>query len=155
MTSLPSSSRSSWSPNPLLLLFATVPLLLALACADKHIGRPCLIGLPAGDPNIAAVNPQALECPSRLCLLPAQETTLDSTKTPTGALCTDYCTSDDDCADGEKRGNDKNSTRCITGFSCRTPIANLESNPLSCKRVCVCRDFLNVQEPETRPKSCP
>jgi hypothetical protein len=128
-------------------------MLSVMACADKHIGRPCLIGLPA-DPNIASVNTQALECPSRICLLPAQDMTLDMNMTATGPLCTDYCNSDDDCADGERRGTDKTSTRCINGFACRTPIGHLESNPLSCKQVCVCKDFLKPDS-DTKPKSCP
>ena len=155
MTSLPSSSRSIRSVSLLPLLMAAIPMLLAVACADKHIGRPCVVSstLPT-DPSIAAVNTQALECPSRICILPAQEMTLDSTP-PTGPLCTDYCSSDDDCADGERRAKgDLTSTRCIAGFACRTPIGHLETNPLSCKQVCVCKDFLKADS-ATKPKSCP
>ena len=156
MTSLPSLSRSIRSRITLPLMWAVVPFMMTLACADKHIGRPCVIGLPA-DPNmanIASVNPQALECPSRICLLPSQDITLDTGKTPTGPLCTDYCSSDDDCSDAETRGSDKTSTRCIGGFVCRTPIGNIEGNPVSCKRLCLCQDFLKPKEPDTTPVGC-
>jgi hypothetical protein len=154
MTSLPSPSRSKRSISLLPLLLSAIPMLLMAACADKHIGRPCEIGLPA-DPNQSLVNPQALECPSRICLLPSQDKSLDPTQAATGPFCTDYCSSDDDCSDGETRGKGSgNPNGCIKGFSCRVPIAKLESNPLSCKHVCVCKDFLKDGEGDVIPPTC-
>ncbi|MBC8133758.1 MAG: hypothetical protein H7X95_12310 [Deltaproteobacteria bacterium] len=145
MTSL--SSRSTRSRSLLPLLVISIPMWLALACADKHIGRKCQIGLPP-EMNTASVNPQALECPSRICLLPAQASTMGST----GPFCTDYCGSDDDCADGEKRSA-ANPAGCEGGFVCRTPIGKLES-PIACKRVCVCKDFVKPDDPDLQPPSC-
>jgi hypothetical protein len=151
MTSLPSSSRLVFALRraPLLALLAGTSLLAA--CEDKHIGRPCDIGVDMiTDPKVATVNPAALECPSRLCLLPAQDKT-----TMTKAFCTDECGSDDDCSDGERRGSKPGDTRCVSKFVCRRVIPQLESNPLSCKPVCVCNDFLLQDDPNVKPKSCP
>lgn len=155
MTSLPSSSRFLPLVRRVSMLAVLAGASFLGACEDKHIGRPCEIGVQMNaDPTIATVNPAALECPSRICLLPAQERSLPSP--PTGALCTDECSSDDDCSDGESRNkNDPNDKRCLTGFKCRRVIPNLESNPLSCKRVCVCYDFLNPNDKDTKPPSCP
>jgi hypothetical protein len=156
MTSLPSSSSPKRSHSLLALLVAAVPLILASACSDKHIGRPCTIGLEP-DPAKAQANPQSLECPSRICLLPAQEKTLDTRNgmLATGALCTDYCNSDEDCSDAETRGDEKTtSTRCLSGFACRTPIAGLQTISLSCKKLCVCKDFLRDDSTDTTPPGC-
>lgn len=150
MTSLPSSSRlvSALRRAPLLAVLAGTFLLSA--CEDKHIGRPCDIGIDnITDMKLATVNPAALECPSRLCLLPAQDKSTD-----TKAFCTDECGGDDDCSDGERRGSKADDKRCISGFVCRRVIPQLESNPLSCKPVCVCKDFLRDDDPP-KPKSCP
>ena len=46
------------------------------ACEDKHVGRPCELGtMPLGGSSgqIATVSSPALECPSRICLLPGAE----------------------------------------------------------------------------------
>jgi hypothetical protein len=123
-------------------------------CADKHIGRICAIsasGDAGTDPNFVAVNSLALECPSRICILPAQEKSSGGT----GPLCTDSCSSDDDCSDGEKRTNGAKASddpRCATGFACRVVIPDLQDVPLSCQKVCVCRDFLGSTP--TVPESC-
>lgn len=152
MTSLPSPSRSTRSLSLLPLLVAAIPLLLVSACADKHIGRPCMTGLPASPDQVQSYV-QALECPSRICLQPAQDKGLDPAQKATGAFCTDYCSSDDDCADGEKRGSD-NPAGCLTGFACRTPVGNISSDPLRCKRLCVCKDFLKNGDPDKPPAGC-
>jgi hypothetical protein len=154
MTSLPSSSRVRFALRRVSLFVVLAGATFLSACEDKHIGRPCEIGVDMiADPKVATVNPAALECPSRICLLPAQDRTLDATN-PTGAFCTDECSGDDDCADGETRGKRADDTRCKEGFVCRRVIPKLESNPLSCKPVCVCRDFLPSNPPNLTPPSC-
>ncbi|HEX2660172.1 MAG TPA: hypothetical protein VHU40_17940, partial [Polyangia bacterium] len=63
--------------------------------------------------------------------------------------------SDDDCSDGEKRTNGAKASddpRCATGFACRVVIPDLQDVPLSCQKVCVCRDFLGGTP--TVPESC-
>lgn len=145
-----SNQRSNQRSLLLPLLFAVaVPLLALTGCADKHIGRPCSTGLPNDDRNTASVNAQALECPSRICLLPART----SPTATAGPMCTDYCGGDDDCSDGEKFHPQNNPNGCKTGFKCRTPIGRLE-NPIACKRVCVCNDFLMGEEGDVPPASC-
>lgn len=151
MTSLPSSSRVRFALRRMSLFVVLAGASFLSACEDKHIGRPCDIGVDMiTDPKVATVNPSALECPSRICLLPAQ----DRTPPMTGAFCTDECSSDDDCSDGETRGSGRDDTRCKDGFVCRRVIPNLESNPLRCKPVCVCRDFLASDDPNLKPPSC-
>lgn len=157
MTSLSSSFRSPRSHNSssfFLLLMVAVGVSSAAGCADKHIGRPCETGLPV-EGNTAKVSDQALECPSRICLLPALA--VSPQMPPTGPSCTDYCNGDDDCSDGEARNGTTNPNGCKNGFACRIAIGKLE-NPLACKRVCVCKDFLTSEESmhaPPKPPSCP
>ena len=51
--------------------------LVASGCEDKHIGRVCSLDTPdagtSGTGTSATLNGQAVECPSRICLLPADE----------------------------------------------------------------------------------
>lgn len=152
MTLLSSSSRSTRSQSllPLLFLVTAISTLSSLGCEDKHIGRPCMTGIPA-DPNSASVNPQALECPSRICLLPARQ---GMSVVTAGAMCTDYCSGDDDCSDAEKYDSNTNPTGCRFGFACRIPIGALE-NPIACKRVCVCKDFLTTEDAKQAPPPPP
>lgn len=142
-------------PSLSLAGFAVLGALAGLGvagCADKHIGRKCVISSTADggtDPNFVAVNSLALECPSRICILPAQEKTSGGT----GPLCTDACSSDDDCSDGEKRtGTAAEDPRCATGFACRVIIPKLKDVPLSCEKICVCKDFLGATT--SVPQSC-
>jgi hypothetical protein len=126
-----------------LLLSAGLALTwLGAGCEEKHIGRPCDLGgsVDAG-PNVLVSFPGALECPSRICLLPKQERTTD-----TGPLCTAQCESNDDC-EGERRGKDADDRRCRDGFVCRRLLPGLEQDPLACKRLCVCKDFINTTAP--------
>jgi len=146
------SSRPNRSTTGFLVGFAALALLAAAGCDDKHIGRPCSLGLDAGAdggpaPTNVSVNSEALECPSRVCLLPNQEATTD-----TGPFCTDSCSSDDDCADGEKRGSDPSDKRCLKGFACRVVIPNLANVALACQKVCTCKDFLGSTT--TTPAGC-
>lgn len=155
MTSLPSSSRLVLALRRASLLAVVAGAFVLTSCEDKHIGRPCDIGVDMSmiaNPNLATVNPSALECPSRLCLLPAEART-----TETKPFCTDECGSDDDCSDGERRGGSNTDFRCKEGFVCRIAVPKLASNPLSCKPVCVCRDFLLTEDIErpSKPPSCP
>jgi len=149
-------------PSPSGLSLAGLAALVGLGvvsgsagCADKHIGRICAISnsSDAGmmDPNFVAVNSLALECPSRICILPAEEKSSGGT----GPLCTDSCSSDDDCSDGEKRTTGAKAAddpRCSTGFACRVIIPKLDKVPLSCQKICVCKDFLDPKG--TTPESC-
>lgn len=159
MTSLSSSFRpprlhSSLSFSPLLMVAICVSS--AVGCADKHIGRPCATGSSVEG---AQVNDQALECPSRICLLPSLGSGVSPYSPPTGASCTDYCSGDDDCSDSEGRNDTTNPNGCKLGFVCRIPFEKLENvRSLACKRVCVCKDFLTSEErtkAPPKPPNCP
>lgn len=111
-------------------------------CEDKAIGRPCDVLINgAPDPSTAASNTQALECPTRICILPSEggNNVPSPGKPATGALCSAECSQDSDC-DGQTRdfGN-ANDTRCKTGFICGIPIS---LGPICCKKLCVCKDFV-------------
>lgn len=120
-------------------------------CEDKHVGRPCELGTtPTGGSSgqVAILASPALECPSRICLLPVNEK-----GATTGPLCTAACESNDDCSDGET-GDSSNPAdlRCKTGFACTWPTT---VGDFRCQRLCVCRDF--VYEPPggfQQPKDC-
>ena len=153
------SSRPNRTTTGFITVFAAVAVLAFAGCDDKHIGRPCCLGAvcpPSADaappsPTNVSVNSEALECPSRVCILPNQEVTTD-----VGAFCTDSCSSDDDCAGGEKRtgGAGSGDTRCTQGFVCRVVIPNLANVAKACEKVCTCKDFLANPTVNTIPMSC-
>src|SRR2546423_3490370 len=89
--------------------------LVAAACEDKAIGRPCDVQSDAGAMQ-AVFNGQALECPSRICIKPSREQSV--AVTDTAPYCTAECSKDSDC-DGERRdtGNPRD-RRCKSGFVC-------------------------------------
>jgi len=119
-----------------------------------HFGEACSLGATdGGDPYTVFVNPSAKECASGVCVLPSQEKSANGT----GPLCTAGCSVDADCTAGETRLPGHRATddpRCATGFACRTLVPKLESNPLACVPVCVCKDFLASATPRT-PDGCP
>jgi hypothetical protein len=125
-----------------LLVVATV--LGGASCENKHIGRPCLLSVdPDAGPTggATATIDVGLECPSRICMLPAQDPNAFQSAPRTTALCTADCSSDDDCADGELRSNDMSGadTRCRTGFACKV---SETVGDFCCRRLCVCKDFI-------------
>jgi hypothetical protein len=98
---------------------------------------------------LAVYNPQALECPSRICLRPSKEPAV-ARNVDTAPSCTAECSKDKDCEDGETR-NVKNPTdrRCKTKWVCGIAF---EVGPLCCKKLCMCQDFL--PGPPQTPASC-
>jgi hypothetical protein len=144
------SMTFSSRPSFLATFGRIAPLALALVtsagmlsgCENKHIGRTCELtvnddGGAAGTGTTATINPEALECPSRICLSPGAEKGTD-----TAALCTADCSSDDDCSDGETGPKgDKGDHHCETGFVCMVPTT---VGDFCCKKLCVCKDFVNI-----------
>ena len=151
---------TSRSPSPSISLAARTFGLLALAltlfglggaCEDKHVGRPCELGttpLGGSSGQIAAVSSPALECPSRICLLPGAEKDPHSAAqtaagvSGTGPTCTADCEENADCEDGEK-GNANNAAdkRCRGGFVCGWPTT---VGAFACQKLCICTDFISV-----------
>lgn len=150
MTFLPSWIRACRSPLLMSGLFSLAGLLASSGCSETHVGRPCSLGTATVDATRATYNTPALECPSRICLQPANLGSGD-----TGAVCTAECSSDDDCSDGEKRGSGADDKRCKLGFSCRALFGPLKTTSLACKPLCVCKDFLaDPNEPAKKPDGC-
>ena len=145
----PSISRTARSFA--LAALALTMFAMAGACEDKHIGRVCELGTtPTGGSSgqITIISSPALECPSRICILPG-----DMKGTDTGPLCTASCEENADCEDGETgpAGN-PDDHHCETGFACVWQ-GNVGNFP--CQRFCMCRDF--VYEPMggfAKPADC-
>ena len=76
----PSRLISSVTVRPLRLLLSrrwSQRCVSGAGCEDKHIGRPCELGASAADAgtgSTAVITSPALECPSRICVLPGAET---------------------------------------------------------------------------------
>jgi len=144
--SLPSLSISSTARSFAVIGLALAVLGLGGGCEDKHVGRLCDPGIAStggtsgGGSAIGTVASPALECPSRICIVPGGDT---GNPEGTGALCTASCESNDDCSDGEKgpQGNEDDK-HCVNGFVCMWPTT---VGNFACQRLCVCRDF--VAEP--------
>jgi hypothetical protein len=138
-----SFARASFAPlAPGALSLFLLLTLASSGCENKHIGRLCDLnvtddgGSPSGTATSATINSEALECPSRVCLKPGNQTD----NTDTTSLCTADCSSDDDCSDGETgpKGNTSDH-HCEKGFSCIIPTT---AGDLCCRKFCVCKDFL-------------
>jgi len=148
---LPSQARFDFRVSRFAVLaFALAVVAVGAGCEDKHVGRPCDLGIAsdAGAGSVATITSPALQCPSRICLLPGAE------KDPKGttSLCTAGCESNSDCEDAELGTNDPSDHRCKTGFVCMWPTT---VGNFCCQRYCVCRDF--VTEPTggfKPPKAC-
>jgi len=116
-------------------------LMAASGCEDKAIGRPCDL-LADGGAMKTTLNTQALECPSRICVQPAQDVEISETPDTT-SLCSAECSKDSDCSDGQKRGSKGGDLRCKSGFACGVAT---EVGDFCCKKVCLCKDFLVIPD---------
>lgn len=100
-------------------------LVVVVACAEDDVGIPCEIGGSTGGDGgggSSQINPQAMDCRSRLCLKfgSFQE----------GAMCTTICEADDDCPEDTET--------CKSGFKC---LPAVETGALRCCKMCVCNEF--------------
>ncbi len=135
-------------------IFALLGLgvMLTAGCEDKAIGRACDVQAPPdGGTNKAIFNAQALECPSRICLRPAKESTV-AMSVDTSPVCTAECSKDKDCSDGETRNpGNKDDKRCKGGWVCAVPFV---TGDLCCKKLCMCKDFLPTVPDKDGPPVC-
>ena len=106
-------------------LFAALVLVCLSACEPEDVGVPCKMAssLEPGTSS-AQINPQAMDCRSRLCLLYGG---LDESK----PLCTRICKDNGDCPD--------ETDTCKEGFTC---IPATETTKLACCKMCVCKRFV-------------
>src|SRR5882724_7452980 len=150
----------TFSSRPLSKLAAIAPYAFAISvlglvssgCEDKHIGRVCDLDTATVATSMsgtnATFNGQAVECPTRICVLPSAQ----GGATTTTSLCTAGCSSDDDCSDGETT-SDQNGKQCKKGFAC---LIASTVGPFCCEHVCVCKDFVDTTQPgfNKTPVSC-
>lgn len=130
-------------------VLVTAAVAAAAGCSDTKFGAPCSLPAAAPSPTTYHLDANAVACPSRLCLLPAEQVTTD-----TGALCSQDCQTDADCEEGQTR-DDHNvgDMRCKSGFSCQPiPLVPDSSGAASCRKMCACRDFLEGSA--TPPAGC-
>jgi hypothetical protein len=131
------------------VLGAVLSLAVLTACEDKAIGRRCDVQADAGQLQ-AVFNGQALECPTRICVKPALQQGAAANQM-TAPYCTAECSKDSDC-DGETRDpHDGADRRCKGGFVCAVAF---EVGPLCCKKLCVCKDFIDPKAGLPAPASC-
>jgi hypothetical protein len=142
----PINPRASRFARDFALVALGVMILGFGGCDDKHIGRPCQIGAPPPDGGtaggaFATISSPVLQCPSRICILPNDQSG-NATAYKDGAFCTAGCETDDDCSDGETVSkNDLTDPHCKTNFVCTWPTT---VGPFCCQKMCVCHDFVNV-----------
>jgi len=125
-------------------------LALASGCDQNRLGAPCSLQVSQAAPTLYYVDENAVACPSRICLLPPAQLMTD-----TRALCSQDCRTDEDCGGGQSRDlADPSDKRCLTGFTCQPVIPSLPgaSAPQPCRKMCVCKDFIDVSEPP--PVTC-
>jgi hypothetical protein len=141
------SKLTAFGPFALAVVLGGV--LMTSGCEDKHIGRVCSLDVPDASVSqtgtTATFNGQAVECPTRICVLPAAEKTTNTT-----SLCSAFCSSDDDC-DGET-GN-SSSAQCKSGFACVYPTT---VGSFCCQKMCICKDFIDTSNKtfHDKPAAC-
>jgi len=119
--------------------FGTACLMMSVGCKRSDtIGQPCDLTVDAG-PAQGVVNLKADRCQTGLCLKPVQAAEATVVDPPTGATCTDACSSDSDCSGGLRNPSDAQDSRCKGGFVCGVPFV---VGPLCCRHYCLCKDFL-------------
>jgi hypothetical protein len=135
----------------LALVVASSSILILVSCKnDQGVGKTCDLGDSADSPSRTAINSNASECQTGVCLKVALDPSKASVDPPTGATCSAECSSDSDC-DGELRDSaNPADTRCKSGFACGVPFV---VGPYCCKRYCMCRDFLGSAG-ATTPAAC-
>ena len=163
--SFPILARLSWSFRPLVAgpvlalkghrlmknlpcavaWFGTACLMMSIGCGrSATVGQLCDLTVDAG-PSQGVVNLNAGACKTGLCLKPVLAPASNFVDPPTGATCTDECSSDSDC-DGELRNLERRRGHALQG--------RLRLRGAVCRRPALLQALLPVQgfpRPERRP----
>jgi hypothetical protein len=117
----------------------TALVMMSAGCGRSvTVGQLCDLTVDAG-PSQGVVNLEAGTCKAGLCLKPVLAPESSVIDPPTGATCTDECSSDSDCGGQLRNPSNVEDTRCKSGFVCGVPFV---VGPLCCKHYCLCKDFL-------------
>jgi hypothetical protein len=119
--------------------FGTAFLMMSVGCGRSDtVGQLCDLTVDAV-PSQGVVNLKAGACKTGLCLKPVLAAGSSVIDPPTGATCTDGCSSDSDCGGDLRNPTDAQDARCKGVFVCAVPFV---VGPLCCKHYCLCKDFL-------------
>jgi hypothetical protein len=110
----------------------------------NNIGAPCDILTDAG-PKQAVYNSEALECTSRLCIKPIDQTGVADT----WPFCSALCSEDSDCVGRLRNTSDPTDKACVSGFTCGVAFTR---GKICCVKVCLCMDFTGG--PVSTPSAC-
>ena len=132
-----------------LIAFALLLVGLGGACENNHVGRTCDLGVESDGTETTITSP-ALECPSRICILPQAERPAAGTL----PLCTATCSSDGDCG-GEQQTR---AIRTITAAGPDSPANGRRPLAPSVARRCAfaatsCRDRRRKVAGRSRPSA--
>jgi len=101
--------------------------------------------MPNAGPKQGVYNTEALECTSRICIKPIDQTGVADTE----ALCSAMCSTDSDCVGRLRNASDPTDKACVSGFTCSVAFVR---GSICCVRVCICMDFTGG--PVSTPAAC-
>jgi len=99
----------------------------------SNVGAPCDDLMPNAGPKQGVYNSEALECTSRICIKPIDQTGVADTR----ALCSAMCSADSDCVGRLRNTSDPTDKTCVTGFTCGVIFTK---GNICCSKLCVCMD---------------
>jgi len=137
-------------PLALAMLFALVGAFAAPGCGGQPVGRICDLGTTLPSPGEVVIASPSLDCVTRTCLSVPQTNPNPppGSMPPSGAngLCTAECSADSDCERVPE-------SPCVSGFTCAIGVT---VGPYCCKKLCICKDYIQVPSNGTvpTPKAC-
>ena len=114
---------------------------IGAGCSDNAVGRICDLGTGTPQVGEVVVASPSLDCVSRTCLrVPLSRELPPGSEYPekNRGLCTQECSTDDDCERVPE-------SPCITGFTCGIPPGSTVG-PYCCKKLCICKDYIVIPE---------
>jgi hypothetical protein len=108
------------------------------------VGSLCDILTDAG-PKQGVYDTEALECTSRICIKPIDQTGVADT----WPFCSAECSTDRDCVGRKRNTSDPSDKACVSGFTCGVAFVK---GRICCMKLCLCMDFSGG--PVSTPAAC-